>query len=179
MIIRPYKGIYPTLAPTVRIAENAAVIGRVTCGERVNIWYSAVIRGDEDEIRIGADTNIQDGAVVHCDGGIPTVIGERVTVGHGAIVHSCTVGDDALIGMGATVLTGAVIGKDCIIGAGALVKAGTVVPDGMLAVGVPAKVIRPVTDKQKEAHTKNWKEYVELSEQLEMCHSGSKKYSLH
>lgn len=168
MIIKPYKGIFPNLAPTVRIAENAVVIGKVTCGEKVSIWYGAVIRGDEDSITIGENTNIQDCAVVHCDGGIPTVIGKNVTIGHGAIVHSCTVGDDTLIGMGATVLTGAVIGKNCVIGAGALVKAGTVVPDGMLAVGVPAKVIRPVTDKQKEAHYKNWTEYVELSEQLEM-----------
>lgn len=165
MIIKPYQGSLPNLAPTVRGAENAVIVGKVTCGANVSVWYSAVIRGDEDIITVGENTNIQDCAVVHCDGGIPTVIGKNVTIGHGAIVHSCTVGDDTLIGMGATVLTGAVIGKNCIIGAGALVKAGTVVPDGMLAVGVPAKVIRPVSDKQKESHRKNWMEYVALSEE--------------
>lgn len=165
MIIRAYKGVYPKLASTVRIAETAAVIGKVTCGERVNIWYGAVLRGDEDEIIVGDNTNIQDGAVLHCDGGIPTVVGSNVTIGHRAIVHSCTVGDDSLIGMGATVLTGAVIGKNCIIGAGALIKAHSVIPDGMLAVGVPAKIIRPVTEQQKEAHVKNWTEYVALSEE--------------
>lgn len=165
MIIKPYKGILPTLHPTVRIAENAAIIGEVTCGAHVGIWYSAVLRGDEAPIAVGENTNVQDGAVLHCDGNKPLTVEKNVTIGHGAIVHSCTVGDNSLIGMGATVLSGAVIGRNCIIGAGALVTGGTVIPDGMLAVGVPARTIRPVKDAELASRERNWREYVALAEE--------------
>lgn len=165
MIIRPYQGIHPTLAPTVRIAENAAVIGSVTCEANVSIWYAATLRGDEAPITVGENTNIQDGAVLHCDGGKPLTLGRNVTIGHGAIIHSCTVGDDSLIGMGATVLSGAVIGKNCIIGAGSLVTGGTVLPDGTLALGVPAKAVRPVKERELASKQHNWKEYVALAQE--------------
>ena len=111
MLIKEYEGHKPNLHPTVRVAENAVIVGKATLAEDVNVWYSAVIRADGDEIVIGARTNIQDAAVLHCDSGSPIHLGENVVVGHGAIVHSCTVGDNSLIGMGATLLTGCKIGS--------------------------------------------------------------------
>ena len=128
-------------ADRVWIAPGTHVIGRVRIGLDVGIWFGAVIRGDNDPIAIGDRTNIQDGAVLHADPGFPLTIGEGVTIGHGAIVHGCTIGDDTLIGMGATVLNGARIGRGCIVGANALVREGAEFPDGSLIVGVPAKAV--------------------------------------
>lgn len=125
---------------SVYMARGSVVTGDVTIEEGCGIWYNAVIRGDEDSVVIGKGSNIQDNAVVHVDAGCPVRIGEGVTVGHGAIIHGCTIGDNSLIGMGAIVLNGAVIGRDCIIGAGALVTGGSVIPDGSVAFGNPAKV---------------------------------------
>ena len=125
---------------SVYLARGSVVTGDVTIGEGCGIWYNAVIRGDEDSVVIGPGSNIQDNAVIHVDRGYPVRIGEGVTVGHGAILHGCTVGDNSLIGMGAIVLNGAVIGRDCIIGAGALVTGGTRIPDGLVAFGNPAVV---------------------------------------
>lgn len=132
------------------LADTARVLGEVTLGDNVNIWYGASIRGDVAAIYIGEGTNVQDNAVIHCDSGVPNVIGANVTIGHTAIVHGESVGDWTLIGMGAKVLGRTKIGKGCLIGAGALVPPGMVVPDGMVAVGVPAKILRPTSEKEKE-----------------------------
>ncbi|HEV2543118.1 MAG TPA: gamma carbonic anhydrase family protein [Methylobacterium sp.] len=145
----------PHVADATRIwvAPGAHVIGRVRIGLDVGIWFGAVIRGDNDPIEIGDRTNIQDGAVLHADPGFPLTIGEGVTVGHGAIVHGCTIGADTLIGMGATVLNGARIGRGCIVGANALVREGAEFPDGSLIVGVPAKAV-PTRDMDITAMTR-------------------------
>ncbi len=134
----------PHIADTTRIwiAPGAHVIGRVRIGLDVGIWFGAVIRGDNDPIAIGDRTNIQEGAVLHTDAGFPLTLGDGITVGHGAIVHGCTVGDDTLVGMGATILNGAKIGRNCLVGANALVTEGKEFPDNSLIVGAPAKAVR-------------------------------------
>ncbi|MFQ7013405.1 MAG: gamma carbonic anhydrase family protein [Faecalibacterium sp.] len=121
----------------VFVAANATVLGDVTLGRGVNIWYGAVLRADEGALILGENSNVQDNAVLHCDPGGQVVLGKNVTVGHSALVHGCTVGDNSLIGMHATILNHAVVGKNCIIGAGALVPEGMVIPDNSVAVGVP------------------------------------------
>ena len=165
MLIKEYEGHKPNLHPTVRVAENATIVGKATLAEDVNVWYSAVIRADGAEIVIGARTNIQDAAVLHCDSGSPVHVGKNVVIGHGAIVHSCTVGDNSLIGMHATILNHAVVGKNCIIGAGALVPEGMVIPDNSVAVGVPARVIKTIRDDQLAHNIENAKAYVEMGRQ--------------
>lgn len=151
----------PAIHPTARVAEGAVVRGHVTLGENVSVWYNAVLRGDVDAIEVGNDTNIQDGCIVHEDFGCPARIGRRVTVGHGAILHGCTVGDDTLIGMGAIVLNGARIGAGCIVGAGALVTQGTVVPDGSVVLGSPVRIVRQVTTEELEHNRANAQLYVD------------------
>ena len=141
-MVRPFQNKQPQIAESVFLAENAVVIGDVVLGEDVNVWYGAVIRGDENRIEVGEGSNVQDNATLHVGKNFPIRVGKGVTIGHNAVVHGCTVGDDTLIGMGATVLNGAVIGKGCIIGAGALIKEKEVIPDFSLCVGVPAKIIR-------------------------------------
>jgi len=138
----------PTLGEAVYIARGAVVLGDVTLGDRASVWYNAVLRGDINRIVVGADSNIQDNAVLHLADDYPCVIGDRVTVGHGAIVHACTVEDECLIGMGATILDGAVIGKNSIVGANSLVLQRSVIPPGSLVLGSPAKVVRPLTDEE-------------------------------
>ena len=134
----------PVLPPPGRfwVAPNATVAGRVTLGEDASVWFSAVLRGDNEPMTIGARTNIQDGAVLHSDDGFPLTIGDDCTIGHAAIVHGCTIGDGTLIGMGATLLNGAVIGTGCLVGANALVTEGKTFPDHSLIVGAPARAIR-------------------------------------
>jgi len=129
------------------VAPGAAVIGSVELGDNVSIWFNAVLRADNDKISIGDGSNIQDGSVLHVDPGHPLAIGKRVTVGHKAMLHGCTIGDGSLIGMNAVVLNDAVIGKNCLIGANTLVTEGTVVPDGSLVLGSPGKVIKQLDDK--------------------------------
>lgn len=138
--------VVPTLAEGAWAAPSADLIGDVRLGRRASVWFGAVIRADNTPILIGEDSNVQDGAVGHSDPGAPLTIGARVTVGHQAILHGCTVGDGSLIGMGARVLNGAVIGMNCIVGAGALVTEGKAFDPGMLIVGVPARVVRPLTE---------------------------------
>lgn len=146
------------------IAPTAAVMGDVYFGEGVSVWYGAVIRADVEKIVIGNYSNIQDTAVLHADPGDPTIIGESVTVGHGAIVHGASVGDGSLIGMRATVLNRASIGKGCIIGANALVTEGMQIPDYSLVVGVPAKIIRQLTPEQAEKLKKGAAHYVAMGQ---------------
>lgn len=143
------------------ICEGACVVGDVTLSPGVSVWYNAVIRGDEGAISIGADTNIQDCAVVH----EATVIGSGCTVGHGAIVHGCTIGNNVLVGMGATILNGAKIGDDCIVGAGALVTGKMDAPAGSMILGSPAKVVRPLTEAEIEGNRESMREYLEMAEQ--------------
>jgi carbonic anhydrase/acetyltransferase-like protein (isoleucine patch superfamily) len=143
------------------IATGAIVIGDVTLGENTSVWYNAVIRGDGDTIVIGRNSNIQDLAMVHVDEGFPVHIGDGVTVGHSAIIHGCTIGDNTLIGMGATVLNGAKIGKGCLIGANALVTQGMEIPDYSLVVGMPAVIKRTLTPEEVKENQKNAQIYVE------------------
>lgn len=130
------------------VAENATVRGDVTVGKGSSIFFGAVVRSELVPITIGEDTNIQDNCILHTDAGFPLTVGSGCTIGHGAILHGCTVGDNTLIGMGTTVLNGAVIGRDCIVGAGSLVPQGMVIPDGSIAFGSPAKIRRPLTEEE-------------------------------
>ena len=149
------------------IAPNATVIGDVILARNASIWFGAVVRGDNDPISIGENSNIQDGSVLHSDPGAPLHIGRDVTVGHMAMVHSCTVGDNSLIGIGAVILSRAVIGRNCLIGAGALIPEGKEIPDNSLVVGSPGKVIRQLEPHQiafltasAQHYVENWKRYV-------------------
>ena len=141
----------PVLGEGAWVAPSADLIGDVRLGCRASIWFGAVIRADNTPIIIGADSNIQDGAVGHSDPGIPLTIGARVTVGHQAILHGCSVADDCLIGMGARILNGSVLGPECLVGAGALITEGKSFEGGMLIVGSPARVVRALTDAEKRA----------------------------
>jgi carbonic anhydrase/acetyltransferase-like protein (isoleucine patch superfamily) len=146
------------------VAPDAHVIGNVTLGENVGIWFGAVLRGDKDSIRVGARSNIQDGAMVHVDAGFPADIGEGCTIGHHAIIHGCTIGDNSLVGMGATILNGAKIGRNCLIGANALVTEGKEFPDNSLIVGAPARAIRTLDEKAIEGLRRSAAGYVENAE---------------
>ena len=143
--------IIPTLAEGAWAAPSADLIGDVRLGARASVWFGAVIRADNTPILVGADSNLQDGAIGHSDPGAPLTIGARVTVGHQAILHGCTIADDCLIGMGARILNGAVLGTECLVGAGALITEGKRFEPGSLIVGAPARVVRPLTDEEKAA----------------------------
>ena len=138
----------PSFGDGAWAAPSADLIGDVRLGDRASVWFGAVIRADNTPIIIGEESNIQDGAVGHSDPGAPLTIGKRVTVGHQAILHGCTIGDGALVGMGARVLNGAVIGERCLVGAGALVTEGKSFETGMLIVGSPARVLRPLSEQE-------------------------------
>ncbi len=156
----------PIIHESCFIAPTATVVGDVTLGERVSVYYGAVVRGDEGAIVIGKDTNIQDGVVVHEE----TRVGCGCTIGHNAILHACTVGDNTLVGMGAIVLNGAVVGNDCIIGAGALVTGGTVIPDGMMVLGSPAKIRRPLTEEEIAGNRRSAETYEHLRHEHKELH---------
>lgn len=148
-LILPVHGIHPAIPADCFVADNATVVGDVVLGPGCTVWFTAVIRGDVNRIRIGAGTNVQDGAVLHCTyQGAALQIGSRVSIGHRALVHGCTVADDVLIGMGAIVLDHAVVGAGCIIAAGAVVLEHTVCEPGYLYAGVPARRVKPVTEAQ-------------------------------
>jgi len=144
------------------ITKTAIIEGDVTVGDNVSIWYGAVLRGDLAPITVGENSNVQENSVIHVDKNCPVNIGKGVTIGHGAIIHGCTIGDNSLIGMGAIVLNGANIGKNCIIGAGALVTSNTVVPDNSLVIGSPGKVKRELTEEEIKGNKENAEEYVNL-----------------
>ncbi|MER5794818.1 gamma carbonic anhydrase family protein [Streptomyces sp. NPDC001980] len=156
-------GREPKIEADVFVAPTASVIGDVTLKAGASVWYGAVVRGDVEKITVGAHANVQDNVTLHADPGFPVSVGERVSIGHNAVVHGATVEDDCLIGMGATVLNGAVIGAGSLVAAQALVPQGMVVPPGSLVAGVPAKVRRELTEEEREGVTLNGTFYAELA----------------
>ncbi len=162
MAVHALDGVLPELPDEGRywIAESATVIGKVTAGEGVGIWFGAVVRGDNESIAIGRNTNLQEHAVLHTDMGFPLTIGAGCTIGHRAIVHGCTIGDNVLVGMGAMVMNGAEVGDDCLIAAGALIPEGRTVPPGSLVVGIPGKVSRPLTPEEIASNRASAAHYV-------------------
>jgi carbonic anhydrase/acetyltransferase-like protein (isoleucine patch superfamily) len=155
-------GLSPKLPPSglYWIAPDAHVIGQTELGEGVGIWFGAVLRGDNEPVTVGNNTNIQEGAMLHTDPGFPVTIGEGCTIGHHAIVHGCTIGNNSLIGMGATVLNGAKIGNNCLVGANALVTEGKEFPDASLIVGSPARAIRTLDEKAIDVLRRSAEKYV-------------------
>jgi carbonic anhydrase/acetyltransferase-like protein (isoleucine patch superfamily) len=162
-LIVPIGGHTPQVPDSAFVAPNATVVGQVTLGERASIFYGAVLRADVDSITIGEGSNLQDNVTVHCDEGFPTSVGSGVSVGHGAVLHGCTVEDDCLIGMSATVLNGAVIGTGSLVAAGAVVLEGTIVPPGSLVAGVPAKVRRELSEEEIAGVRQNASHYLDIS----------------
>ncbi|HVE72511.1 MAG TPA: gamma carbonic anhydrase family protein [Thermoanaerobaculia bacterium] len=170
MIVRSYEGKEPRFGARVFVAENAAVIGEVDLGDDCSVWFSTTIRADVNAIRIGAGTNIQDNCTIHVTHhDWPTVIGEHVTIGHGAIVHGCTIQDGALIGIGSRVLDGAVVGESALVGAGALVPPGMHVPPRTLVLGTPARVKRDLTEDELAHLDRSWRHYVEYKDKHMKC----------
>lgn len=163
MPVLPYKTFSPELNEEVFIAPGAYVIGQVAIGARTSIWFGAVVRGDMESIRIGEESNIQDNVTVHVDYDFPTVIGDRVTVGHNAILHGCTVEDGCLIGMGSVLLNGSVIGRDSLIAAGSLITQGTIIPPRSLVIGSPGKVVRTLTEEQIPVKGAMYRNYMTLA----------------
>jgi len=142
--------IAPEIDPEAWVADTAVLIGKIVLEQAANIWFGAVLRGDNEEIRVGRGSNIQENAVLHTDMGYPLIIGANCTIGHKAMLHGCMIGEGSLIGMGATVLNGAKIGKGCLIGAGALITEGKDIPDGSLVMGAPGKVVRPLDEAAQQ-----------------------------
>jgi len=161
MSVYALGGISPSLASGVWIAPSASVIGDVHLGENASVWFGTIIRCDNEPIVIGDNTNIQDNSVLHSDAGMPLTIGAGVTVGHKAMLHGCTVGDNCLVGIGATILNGAVIGKNCIIGAHTLITEGKQIPDNSLVVGAPGRVMKTIGDAQEQMLRASALHYVE------------------
>lgn len=160
-LLLPFGDARPEVAQSAFVAPGAFVIGAVALGEESSVWYGAVLRGDAEEVRIGARTNIQDGCVLHADPGYPAVVGEGCVVGHGAILHGCEVGAGSLVGMGATILNGAKIGEGSIVAAGALVPEGKEFPARSLIIGSPARRVREVTTEQAQDIVRGVRAYVE------------------
>ena len=151
-------------------AESATIIGDVTIGKQVGVWFGAVIRADKDRIVIGDRSNIQDNCVVHTSKGNPVILGTDVSVGHGAILHGCTIGNRVLVGMGSIVLNGAMVGEGSVIGAGAVITEGKMIPPGSVVVGVPGRIVKEADPAQQEQILKNAASYIELAE--EYAHHG-------
>ncbi|WP_318204697.1 gamma carbonic anhydrase family protein [Streptomyces sp. SCL15-4] len=165
-------GKEPRIDPEAFVAPTASVIGDVTLHEGASLWYGAVARGDVESISVGARANVQDNVTLHADPGFPVTVGERVSIGHNAVVHGATVEDDCLIGMGATVLNGAAIGAGSLVAAQALVPQGMVVPPGSLVAGVPAKVKRALSEEEREGVTLNGTLYAELAKAHREVHDA-------
>ena len=161
-MVMSFKEKTPLIHESCFIAETAAVIGDVKIGSGSSVWFGAVIRGDEDGISIGENSNIQDNAVLHCDEGYPIKIGNSVTVGHGAIVHGATIADNVLIGMGAIIMNGVAIGSNSVIGAGAVCTENMIVPNGSVVVGIPAKPVKTAEEHNRSITSLNAAAYVEL-----------------
>ena len=163
-MIKEFNDIQPKIGRNVYISENASVIGEVILGNEVNIWFGAVVRGDMHYIKIDSRSNVQDNAVVHVTTAVsPTNIGSGVTIGHGAIIHGCTIEDDCMIGMGATVMDDAVIGAGSLVGAGALVPPNMKVPPKSLVVGMPGQVVREVREEEYKMILERPREYIDLA----------------
>lgn len=163
-MIRPFINVHPSYDETNFIAPSADVIGDVKLGRNASVWYNVTIRGDVNYIRIGECSNVQDNACVHVTHGTaPTEIGDYVTIGHGAIIHGCTIEDNVLIGMGALILDKAVIGRDSIVGAKALITGGVVIPPRSLVLGMPGRVVRQLTDEEVAGIRENAENYVRYS----------------
>lgn len=156
----------PRIHETAWVAASAEVIGEVELGERASVWFGAVVRGDSGLIRIGSNSNVQDNSVLHADPGVPLTIGDNVTIGHQVMLHGCTIGDGALIGIQAIVLNGARIGRNCLVGAGAVVTEGKSFPDGTLILGAPAKVVRELTLEQVASLQDAASHYVENAQRF-------------
>ncbi len=164
-MILPFNGVRPSFGTGVYVAPNAVIIGNVTIGDHASIWFNCLVRGDGNYIRIGAETNIQDGTIIHiAKDRYPTVIGARVTIGHGAVIHACTIEDDAMVGIGAIVLDGAIVERGAIVAAGAVVSPGKRVKAGEMWAGCPAKFQRPVKPSETEFIAWNTRNYRELAE---------------
>jgi carbonic anhydrase/acetyltransferase-like protein (isoleucine patch superfamily) len=161
--LEKFLGQPPRIDPAAYVAPQATVLGDVRLGPRVSVWPGCVLRGDINYIEVGEGTNIQDGTVVHLANDFPAIIGRFVTIGHLAVVHACVVEDECLIGMHATILDGAVIGAQSIIGAGALVTMGTRIPPGSLAVGAPARVVRPLTPEERAGLRASAEKYIQVA----------------
>lgn len=168
MALYDLDGVSPRLPDTGNywVADSATVLGRVTLEENASVWFGAVVRGDNDQITIGEDANIQDGSVLHTDMGAPLTIGKGVTVGHMVMLHGCTIGENSLIGIGSTILNRAVIGKNCIIGAHTLIPEGKTIPDNSLVMGAPGKVVRELSADQAammkmsaQVYVDNWQRF--------------------
>ncbi len=165
-MMREFNGKKPTIHRTAYIADTAEIIGEVTVGEDSSIWYGTVLRGDMHYIKIGKGTSVQDNSVMHGTATkYPTIVGDRVSIGHNALVHGCKIGNNCIIGMGAIILEGAEIGDWCIIGAGAVVTEGKKIPSNSIVLGVPGKVVGKVSAEHKERITRNWKAYVSLKDE--------------
>lgn len=164
MALYELDGVAPQLADSAWVADSAQVMGNVRLAEGSSVWFGAVLRGDTETISVGKDSNVQDGTVMHADYGFPLVVGERVTIGHQVMLHGCQIGDETLIGIGATVLNGAKIGKNCLVGARSLVTEGKEFPDGSMILGSPAKVVRQLTPEQIEGLRRSAAHYVENAE---------------
>lgn len=163
-VVIPFQGIEPKLAEGVFIASGGVVIGDVELGRDTNVWFNTVIRGDVNRIRIGDRTNIQDNTTVHVTSGTgPTTIGSDVTIGHNCVIHACTIGDQSLIGMGSTILDGAVIESRCFIAAGSVVTPGKVMPSGMMCMGSPAKPVRALNEMELKFLQQSAKDYVKTA----------------
>ena len=164
-MIRPFRGVYPKIAASCYIDPSAQLIGDIEIGERSSVWCNATLRGDVNRIRIGEESNVQDNSVIHVEHGIyPTILGNRVTVGHSVTLHGCIIEDDCLIGIGAIILNGAKIGQGSVIAAGALVPERMQIPPGSMVMGIPAKVKREVTPEERERFRENAQNYVRYRE---------------
>ena len=155
----------PVIGKNVYIAEGAIVRGDVTLEDGANVWYNAVIRADREPVVIGRGSNVQDNSVIHVESGAGVTVGKNVTIGHNAVIHGCTIGDNTLIGMGAVIMNHAVIGKNCIIGACALVTQGTVIPDNSLVMGIPATFVRMLKPEEIQSNIDNAQKYVAEAEE--------------
>ncbi|MFC3110440.1 gamma carbonic anhydrase family protein [Undibacterium arcticum] len=151
----------PAIDPSAYITDSASIIGKVSIGTGASVWFGVTIRGDNEAIVIGANSNVQENCILHTDMGYPLTIGDNVSVGHQAMLHGCTIGDGALIGIQAVILNGAVIGKNCLVGAGALVTEGKNFPDNSLIIGTPAKVVRTLSEEEIANLQGNAANYVE------------------
>lgn len=163
MVVLPYNGVWPRIAASAFVAPTAVVAGDVEIGDGANVWFGAVIRGDSAAVRIGPRTNIQDGCMIHVDEGFACVVGAACTLGHGAVVHGATLGDEVLVGMRAAVLNGAVVEDGCLVAAGALVAEGKHIAAGQLVMGVPGRVMRPVSGAERKRTAEGVQHYLDYA----------------